>query len=311
MFLGSVVSLKIGKRYDYVFGFDIAALTSMVPASFLKKFYNKKVTLWVQDVWPDSVYAYGFKKTRILQYFLDGLVRFVYKNSSNIAVSGEGFIKKVKPYCDTDKEIKYYPNWAEELEDSQKSIRLSDDDKIHFTFAGNIGKVQNLDNIIKAFGNLTQEYFDKSQLNIIGDGSHLTSLKELVSKNNLKNIIFWGRKESKDMSMYYKGSEVLIVSLVDKPIFELTIPSKLQTYIAAQKPIFSVVNGDVSNIVSENKLGYCANPSDISDITLGFQKFIDMDEIQKNEFIHKSDDLIHTTFNKENIIDSLLKLLTR
>ena len=74
MFIGSIVSLKIGKKYDYIFGFQVGPLTSMIPAVILKQFYKKSVTLWIQDIWPDSVYAYGFKKTKILEFFLNNFV---------------------------------------------------------------------------------------------------------------------------------------------------------------------------------------------------------------------------------------------
>ena len=105
MVLGSIVAIRIGKKYDYVFGFDVGALTGMVPAVLLKKFYNKKVTIWIQDVWPDSVYAYGFKKSKPLEFMLNGFVRFVYKNSSNFAVSGKGFINKVLPKSNYNRSI--------------------------------------------------------------------------------------------------------------------------------------------------------------------------------------------------------------
>ncbi|MCK4974616.1 MAG: glycosyltransferase family 4 protein, partial [Sulfurimonas sp.] len=173
MILGSLISLKIGKRYDYIFGFDVGALTGMVPAVLLRKFYNKKVTLWIQDIWPDSVYAYGFKKRRLLEFMLNGFVKFVYKNSSNFAISGKGFRNRVLPYIDDLKEIEYLPNWADELNKDLTPFIFSKDNKIHFTFAGNVGKVQNLDKIIKAFGSLESKYMQKTQLNIIGDGSCL------------------------------------------------------------------------------------------------------------------------------------------
>lgn len=311
MFLGSLVSLKIGKRYDYVFGFDVGALTGMVPAILLKKFYGKKVTLWIQDIWPDSVYAYGFKKRKLLELVLDGFVKFVYKNCSNFAVSGQGFIKRVKPYVENDREIEYLPNWADEFNKELVSFKFSEDEKVHFTFAGNIGKVQNLDNIIKSFGGLPSEYIQKTQLNIIGDGSHLESLKNLVDENSFKNIIFWGRKPRGDMYKYFKASDFLIVSLVDKPIFSLTVPAKVQTYIAANKPILAVINGDASDIIKDNNLGYCAKPDDISEIKEAFIKCIDTDEKNIEEFTKNCEYLTGTQFNKENIINSLLELLKR
>ncbi len=311
MILGGIVALKIGKKYDYVFGFDIAALSGMTPAILLKKFYNKKVTLWIQDVWPDSVYAYGFKKTKFLEFILDGFVKFVYKNSSNFAVSGKGFVKRVKPYVEGDKAIEYLPNWADELNKDLEAFMFSKDEKIHFTFAGNVGKVQNLDNIIKAFGDLDDEYIKRAQLNIIGDGSHLQSLKKLVDDNGFKNIVFWGRKPRDEMYKYFSGSDFLIVSLVDKPIFSLTVPAKVQTYIAANRPILAILNGDAADIIKDNNLGYTAKPDDISEIKEVYIKCIDTDKKEIEQFTKNCEHLTQTTFNKENIINSLLELLKR
>ncbi|MCW8895357.1 glycosyltransferase family 4 protein [Sulfurimonas sp.] len=311
MMLGSIVSLKIGKKYDYVFGFDVGALTGMVPAVLLKKIYNKKVTLWIQDVWPDSVYAYGFKKRKILEFILDGFVKFVYRNSSNFAVSGKGFIDRVSPYVENDKKIEYLPNWADEFNEDLVPLKFSEEKKIHFTFAGNIGKVQNLDNIIKAFGGLGSEYIEKAQLNIIGDGSYFEDLKNLVNENNFKNIVFWGRKPREEMYKYFSSSDFLIVSLIDKPIFSLTVPAKVQTYIAAKKPILAVINGDAADIIRDNNLGYCANPSDISEIKETFMKCINADEKIIQEFTKNCEHLTNSTFNKNKIIDSLLQLLAR
>ena len=311
MFLGSIVALKIGKKYDYIFGFDIAALTGMVPAILMKKFYNKKVTLWIQDVWPDSVYAYGFKKTIFLSFMLDGFVKFVYKYSSNFAVSGKGFIEKVELYTHNNQKIEYLPNWADRLDKDLTPFEFSKEKRVQFTFAGNVGEVQNLDNIIKAFSQLADEYTKKAQLNIIGDGSHSKDLQELVTKNNFKNIIFWGRKPRVEMYKYFASSDFLIVSLVDKPIFSLTVPAKVQTYIAANRPILAILNGDAANIIKDNKLGYCSSPNDIDAIKNTFIKAIDTDAATLQEFTQNCEHLTNTTFNKDSIVNSLLSLLTK
>jgi len=309
MILGSIVSLKIGKRYDYIFGFDIAALTGMVPAVILNKFYNKPVTLWIQDIWPDSVYAYGFKKTKFLEFMLNHFVKFVYKHSSSFAVSGKGFIDKIVPFIDETKPIVYLPNWADELNRDLPPFIFSKEKKIHFTYAGNVGKVQNLDNIIKAFGNLPSQYLQKAQLNIVGDGSYLKSLQNLVDKNNFNNIVFWGKKPREEMYRYFTASDFLIVSLINKPIFTLTVPAKTQTYIAANRPILAIINGDASNIVKENNLGYYAEPDNISQIKDTFIKCIDTNKDEMENFTKNCEELTNTTFNKEKTIDALLKLL--
>ena len=311
MVLGSIVSLRIGQRYDYVFGFDVGALTGMVPAIILKQFYQKPVTLWVQDVWPDSVYAYGFKKTKLLEFFLNRFVKYIYRYSSNFAISTNGFEQKILPYLEATKEIIYAPNWADYLNKDLNNFSFSEDNKIHFTFAGNVGMVQNLENIITAFGELNDEYLDKVQLNIIGDGSNLENLQNIVKNNNYKNIIFWGRIPKNKIYQYLNASDFLIISLIDKEIFSLTIPAKMQTYIAAGKPIIAIIKGEVATMVQEYNLGLIASPSDIKEINSVLQEAINQDKEQKILYIKNSGFLTETVFNKKIIIDNLLRLLER
>ncbi len=305
MFLGSIVALKIGKKYDYIFGFNMAALTGMIPAVVIKKVYKKPLTFWAQDIWPESVYAYGFKKTKLLAYFLEKFVKFMYSNIDAIAISGKGFQQKLKPYIKEGLQFHYLPNWADELDMNLEAVVFSTEKKVHFTFAGNVGKVQNLENIIIAFNQLEDKYANKAQLNIVGDGS---ALEELKSLNKKDNVVFHGRKPRNDMAMYYKASDFLIVSLIDKPIFSVTVPAKTQTYIAAKKPILAIIDGNTANIINDNNLGYIAAPNDIKQITNVFIEAINTDDKQIEKFTINCIKLTNTIFNKKKIIDNLLKL---
>jgi glycosyltransferase involved in cell wall biosynthesis len=307
MVLGTIVSIFIGRRYDYIFGFNMSSLTNMLPAVIAHKLYKKPLTLWTQDLWPESIYAYGFKKTKFLSLPLDVFIKFIYRNVNSIAVSGKGFELKLRPYVNESLKFNYLPNWADDLVENPKIIRLSIDDLIHFTFAGNVGKVQNLENIIIAFTMLPKNLQYKSQLNIIGDGSNIENLK-LIAKGN-QSIVFHGHKKREDMAQYYQASDFLIVSLIDKPIFSVTVPAKTQTYIAAKKPILAIINGDTADIVKENKLGIYANPSDISDISDILKKCIQMNKNERDSFIINNDYLLETIFNKRKTIDKLLNLL--
>lgn len=309
MFLGSIIAIKIGKKYDYIFGFDIAALTGMIPAVLINKIYKKQTTLWVQDIWPDSVYAYGFKKTFLLEVFLSYFVKFVYKNTSNFAITAKGFDKKIKQYLLEEKKIEYMPNWADVLNKNLEAFVFSKEEKTNFTFAGNIGKVQNLENIILSFASLPRNFIDKSQLNIIGDGSNLKELKRIVKREGYSNVIFWGRKPRSEMYKYYKSSDYLIVSLVDKPIFSLTVPAKTQTYIAAEKPIFGVIKGETEELIKEYNLGYCSEPNNINEIQDNLKKAIESKTNERLKFSENCKKLTHTFFNKEKVISSLLELL--
>lgn len=306
MILGSFISLRIGRRYNLIFGFNVGALTGMVPAILLNKLYNKNVTLWIQDIWPDSVYAFGFKKSKLLEFILNKFVRFVYKHTTSFAISGKGFASRVLPYIQDNQNIVYCPNWPDDIDMNISSFKFSEEKRVQFTFAGNVGKVQNLENIIKVFSSLPKTYQVKSQLNIIGDGSSLEMMKK-ISKN--MNIIFHGRKPRKEMSKYYKGSDFLIFSLVDKSIFSLTVPAKVQTYIASKKPILAIINGDASKLIKDNNLGYVSSPDDLDNIKNIFIKAINASEEEKKIFMTSCEFLIENTFNKKIIIDDLLNLM--
>ena len=309
MIFGSIAAIFIGRKYDYVFGFNMGALTGMLPAILIRKLYKKPTMFWVQDVWPDSVYAYGFKQTKMLSTVLDIFVRFMHRNIDAIAVSGKGFESKLAPYIEKDLIFHYLPNWADDLDNNLTLKNLGKSkEATHFTFAGNIGKVQNLENIINAFCFLSNEYQEKSQLNIIGDGSNLDNLKLLA--NNNPNIVFHGKKPRSDMASYYKASDFLIISLIDKPIFSVTVPAKTQTYIAAKKPILAIINGDTASIIQDNNLGLYADPSKIDAISTLFQRCVDMSQTERKKFTDENDRLLATIFNKEKTIDKLLKLVT-
>jgi glycosyltransferase involved in cell wall biosynthesis len=307
MLIGSVVALFLGKKYDYVLGYNAGPLTAMLPAVFICKLFKRPTTLWVQDVWPDSVYAYGFKKTKARSFFLDKFVKFMYHNIDKIAVSCKGFETRLKPYVKDDAAFHYLPNWAIDLDMNSKPIELNEDEKVQFTFAGNTGKVQNLENIIQSFNKLSDEYLEKAQLNIIGDGSELERLKRV---NKTDNVIFYGRKPRSEMMKYYKASSFLIVSLANEPIFSVTVPAKLQTYIAAKRPILAIINGDTANIVKDNNLGFVANPGDISSIKNIFMRAIDTEKNILDRFTKNCDKLNLNDFNKDIVIDRLLELTT-
>ena len=309
MVFGGIAAIFLGRRYDYVFGFNLGSLTDMLPAVVIRKLYKKPTMFWVQDVWPDSVYAYGFKKTKILSIFLDSFVKFMYQNITNIAISSKGFESKLEPYIKKGLKFCYAPNWANDLnvDVDVDPIALSKTQKVHFTFAGNVGKVQNLENIVNAFQLLPKDYQEKTQLNIIGDGSNLENIK-LLSRN-CSNIVFFGQKSRNEMASFYKSSNFLIVSLVDKPIFSSTVPGKLQTYIVAKKPILAIINGETADIVNDNNLGVSVDPSNVHLIKETFKKCIDMPENEKSEFTINNTKLLETTFKKDNIINRMTSQL--
>lgn len=307
MLLGSIVALFIGKKYKHVFGFNLGALSDMLPAVIIRKAYKIPLTLWVQDLWPDSVYAYGFKKTKFLSFTLNKFVKFIFHSVDNIAISSKGFESNLVNYVPTGKKMHYFPNWPDNLNNELEPMVFNAEKKVQFTFAGNLGKVQNLENIIKAYSSLPKPYIHKSQLNIIGDGSNLSYLKSIASSN--VPIVFHGGIQRDIINKYYRASDFLIISLINKPLFSLTVPAKLQTYILAKKPILAIINGETKEIVMNNYLGLYANPDDVQAIRELFKDCIKMPREDYENFLIKNNSLLNDLFNQKRIISGLKDLV--
>lgn len=305
---GSEIAKKIGNDYDHILVYQTGPLTVALPAIAIKKKFNKKVTIWTFDIWPDAVYAYGFPKIFPLTSFLDRLIKRIYSKSDNILVSSEGFIDSVKKYVD-NKDVQYAPNWPTE-EIAQKSEVVLAKDKFNFSFTGNISISQNLKNVLLGWkkANLTH-----AVLNIVGDGSYLPVLQELVRDQRIANVVFHGRHPSNQMPDILQQSDFLILSLVDDYGIDKTEPYKIQSYLKAKKPILGIIKGGGKKIIENYSLGLCSDPSDINQIALSFDaamKFVqEKDKLEQVKL--SAEDLLLNRFNREKIIDKVIAVIEK
>ena len=300
--VGSFFALRLARGYDKIFVYQTGPLTLALPAVLARKLYGIPVTIWTQDLWPDMVYAYGFKKTRLLHWLLGLLIGFIYRNCDNILVSCEGFARRLGEYA-PGKEIKYFPNWPTVQPDGgTATVKLPEG--FNFTFAGNVGKLQNLDNVLRGFG-LASQAEPRLRLNIVGDGSHLEALKELARAENIAGIVFWGRRKSGDMPAFFRASDVMIVSLNNTPGLNLTVPAKFQACLACHKPVFCVMNGEVRALVEKHGTGLCADPDSPAAIRDAFLKFYSLKEDGLAGFAGNSKRLLEAEYNREKIVSGI------
>ncbi len=304
VFFASLISLFIGNKYSRVFVYHIGPLTQAIPAVLIKRIFGSKFYIWTLDIWPDSVYAYGFKKRAFPGKLLDLFVKTIYKNCERVFVSCKGFKKKIEKYV-SDAQITFSPQWVpHDLNFDQAIPHESLKEGFNFTFAGNIGKVQNLENVIRGFALAAKSNY-QIKLNIIGDGSNLENLKHIVNEENIANIYFWGRKPLKEMPRWFEASDVLIISLIDEPIFSLTVPAKFQAYLVSGKPIYCVMKGEVADLVINNKIGFIAQPNNIDDIKAGFEKFLSTPNQELQTFGSNMKSLLANEYDRHKIIEQM------
>ena len=252
------------KSFDVLFVYGVSPLLSALPAivfAFIKK---KKICLWVQDLWPESVISTGYVKNKFILFLLKHIVVFIYKNSDLILTQSRSFRSRISNLSPKSK-ILYLPNSIDEIFLNKKVIFQAppfsfNRNYFNVVFAGNIGKAQSINTIIEA-AKILQKY-KNIKLLIVGNGSDKDFLLEMISKYKLNNIAYMGAYPLDQMPSIFNNASALLISLNNHDIFKLTVPNKLQAYLASSKPIIGSISGEAARIIKESKSGFAVKPGD-------------------------------------------------
>ena len=300
---GKKVVNSLNGKYDCIFVSQTGPLTVAYPALYAKKKLGIPVNIWTCDIWPDAVWSYGIPKNAVTNALLERMIRNFYGGCDRIFISSKKFSETIGKY--SDQECVYAPNWLRPVENVKSSLQL-EKGKFYFTFTGNVSRYQNLINTVEGFAKAGLEH---AQLNIIGDGSYLTEVKEAAAKAGAKNVVFHGRRPYNEMYDVMMQSHVLLLPLMPNEGIEKTEPLKLQSYLQAGKPIFGILNGAGREIIEENRLGLCAEPTDTASIAEGFKKMVAFADEHVADVQEAAKRLMATRFNKQEIVKRITENL--
>ena len=302
VFLCTIYLVLFGWRYKSIFIFQTGPLIQAIPAVISKKLYHQKIAIWTLDLWPDAVYASGFKKSKILSILLNNIVHFIYSNCNTIFVSSRKFTSRISEFTELKKLI-FMPQWPVGSFTSTNKEKILEEQYFHFTFAGNIARTQNLEIIINSFAEASKSN-SMIRLNIFGDGSNLDYLRNLVEKEKFPHIFFGGRLPQDNINTILNQSDVLIISLKPDPLFDLYMPLKFSSYLKARKPIFAIMNGDVKTMVEQYEIGITSNPSHAEEIKDGFLNFVNSNQDKLNKYSENTEGLLNLLFDRDKIINN-------
>lgn len=260
--------LLCGRRFDAVFVYAPSPLLQALPAIFISWLKRAPLAVWVQDLWPESLSATGFVSNKGILALVAAVVRVIYRHTDLVLVPSQAFREPVLRLMPSARPIAYYPNaFVEEhghsYAPSAEAGALLAGMAAGFSvvFAGNLGTAQSLETILDAAQRVLAE--DRPiRFYIVGSGSLSSWLADEVARRHLTNIVLPGRFPAEAMPSIYAAASALLVSLRDEPIFALTIPSKVQGYLAAGKPIIASLNGEGARVVAEAKAGVACAAGD-------------------------------------------------
>jgi glycosyltransferase involved in cell wall biosynthesis len=314
-FFSSVKALFHKEKYDLIFAYEPSPITVGIPAIVISKKLKIPLYFWVQDLWPESVSAAGQLNNKIVLKSLNNLTKWIYKNSTLILIQSEGFREYILNQDVENDKIIYYPNSTEALynliEPSKDVLGLMP--KVPFTimFAGNIGESQDFECILEAAKILKDKSSDINFV-ILGNGRKKEFVLEKITEYNLENSFhLLGSFPVNKMPHFFACADVLLVTLKKKKIFSLTIPSKVQSYLACGKPIIGALDGEGANVILESKSGLVAPSGDYKQLANKIFEIYKMDNQQRLKLGKNARTYYVENFEREKLIDNLIELFKK
>jgi glycosyltransferase involved in cell wall biosynthesis len=301
-------------KFDKIFVYEPSPITVGIPAIFAKYRFNAPMYFWVQDLWPESISAAGSINNKNVITVLDWLTRKIYKHSKNVLVQSKAFIPYILNQNIEGTKLVYYPNSTEKY---YKEL-ITDDELlktlpkgIKLMFAGNIGEAQSFDTLLNAALILKNELIDVKWI-ILGDGRMKQYVKQKIKELNLENNFYLlGSFASTEMPKYFSCADALIVSLKKDPIFSLTIPSKIQSYLACGKPIITCLDGEGSRIIEEANAGFTSPSENPIALTEIIKRFLNLSSDERKLLGKNARNYFNMEFEREFLVDKLEDILRK
>lgn len=258
-------------EFDVVFTNQSSPVLMSGGALAYGKKYGKKVVLYSMDLWPASLAAGGIREGSLVYRIFHRISGWIYRGADRILITSEMFRDYLcREFGIAEEIIQYHPQYAEAFFTPRK---LPVKETVDLMFAGNVGAAQCIPTILKA----AQILKDQQQLrwHVVGDGSELAASQRLAEKMDLTNVIFHGRKPQKQMPEYYALADAMLVTLTADPLISLTLPGKVQTYMAAGKPIIGAANGEIPRTIEISDCGFCAPAEDAEGLAAAVKAFLE------------------------------------
>ena len=306
----------IGKRYDVIFVNQLSPITVAIPAIFYKWITGKRIVMWVHDLWPDSVIAAGALKKGFLYNCIGNIVTFIYRNCDFFFPQSLAMLNTLESRGIPRNKMKYLPNVIDTF---FNNISLKKTHPIfnniprgfYVMFAGSIGKSQDFKTILRA-AKLIESINKDIKFIIVGDGRERIIMEKLKDDLNLSETFFFlGSFPVKEMPSFYSMADVMLVTLRDEEIFSVTVPLKVQTYMACGKPIISNIEGEAKRVIKEANCGFIAKPQDPESLAKSIEEAYQKRGSELKKLGSNARSYFDKSYNQDILIKNIEKLLNQ
>ncbi len=291
--------------YDVVFVNQLSPVMMAEAGIKYAKKHGVPLVMYCLDLWPESLCTGGIKKGSFIYDIFHKVSGRLYRACDRILMTSQGFEKYLSEEFGIEKDKLFYlPQYAEGIFDNEVAEKTEIDGNINLLFAGNVGAAQRVDLIVRAAAIIEKKGIPV-RWQIVGDGSELKACKELTNELGLKSVTFHGRHPVEEMPTFYAKADAMLLTLDDDEIISYTLPGKIQSYMAAGKPVIASANGETPRIIKDADCGICANAGSAEALVEAAEKFASLTKGEMLEMGRKSYDYYNKNFKREIFMNKL------
>lgn len=272
---GRVAAKKLKNDYDVVLCYQLSPVTMLKPAVVYAKRNKKPLLTYCLDIWPES--AKDHLNIPVIYSAITALSKSLYRACDHISVTSRPFIDYFEDIIGFDRnKMSYIPQHAD-MSMLDIDFTAPDNGVTDFMYAGNMGKGQTLDVIIRAAAELKDrnDFF----VHMVGDGSRKAELEDLSKELGVEDkIVFYGNQSRDAMPEFYKKADALLITLRGNNAVGNTMPGKLQMYMTTGKPILGAINGAANEVIKEAGCGKCVAAGDYKGLASIMEDYINNKE---------------------------------
>ena len=302
-----------GRAFDVIFVFEPSPVTVGLPAVLLRRLKRAPVAFWVLDQWPETLVAVGAARSKAVLAGVGRVVRFIYRRCDLLLAQSQSFIPQIRRYAGPRPRVEYFPSWSDAEPDPGGTDRAPEvppaPGAFTVLFAGNIGDAQDFPAVLDAVERLR----DRPDIRwfVVGAGRRAEWVGQEIRRRGLEDRIrLLGRFPLERMPSFFRSADALLVSLKAEPIFAMTIPGKVQAYLAAGRPLLGMLDGEGADLIERHGAGLVCPAGDGAGLAANVARMADMPEAERAFMAMRARELSMNEFDRVLLIDRLEQRLT-
>jgi glycosyltransferase involved in cell wall biosynthesis len=297
-----------GWKFDVIFVFEPSPVTVGLPAVLQRRLKRAPVAFWVLDQWPETLVAVGATRSKWVLSAVGRLVSFIYRRCDLLLAQSRSFIPQIRRYAGARPRVEYFPSWSDSTPAAGHAAPAPEVPPLPgvFTvlFAGNIGDAQDFPAILDA----AERIKDRTDIRwiIVGDGRRAEWVASEAQRRGLtERFILLGRFPLERMPSFFESADALLVSLRPDPIFAMTIPGKVQSYLAAGRPLLGMLDGEGAELLERGGAGLVCRAGDSAGLAANVARLADTPADERAAMAARATELSANEFDRDRLMGRL------